>query len=165
MTTPAVAADLGWALGAVYRGYLKATEAVLSGLPGGPRGHQVLIAARDGTACSQVALAQWLGVDRTVMTYLIDDLEREGLVERRPDPTDRRARRLVITEAGNARLAEATAALGRVEDHVLAPLGESEREVLRDLLRKLATRQEHEDESACAVVKDIAEMEDRIPPC
>jgi len=53
----------------------------------------VLVAAARGNARNQLALAQQLGVDRTVMTYLIDDLERAGYVERRPDPADRRSAR------------------------------------------------------------------------
>jgi len=39
------------------------------------------------------------------MTYLLDDLEAARLIERRPDPTDRRARRLVATQLGTALLA------------------------------------------------------------
>src|SRR5204862_8339718 len=49
--------------------------------------------AAQGVVRTQLALAQHLGVDRTVMTYLIDDLEAAKLIERRPDPTDRRADR------------------------------------------------------------------------
>ena len=37
------------------------------------------------------------------MTYLLDDLEQAGLIERRPEPADRRARRVVATDAGRAR--------------------------------------------------------------
>ncbi|GLW94093.1 transcriptional regulator [Actinokineospora globicatena] len=142
VTTPAVESDLGWALGAVFRGYVRSAEKVLAHLPGGPRGFQVLTSATTGEPCSQQTLARHLGVDKTVMTYLIDDLERAGLVERRPDPTDRRARLLSATAAGRAHLAETAAALRRVEDEILAPLAPAERDLLRDLLRKLATRQE-----------------------
>src|ERR1700733_12114543 len=78
--------DLGWALGVVFRGYVKATHEALADLPGGPRGYQVLAAAAGDEHGSQLALAQHLGVDRTVMTYLLDDLESAGLIERRPDP-------------------------------------------------------------------------------
>jgi DNA-binding transcriptional MocR family regulator len=59
-----------------------------------------LDAAAHGAVGSQLALAQHLGIDRTVMTYLLDDLEAAGLIERRPDPADRRARRVVATQLG-----------------------------------------------------------------
>ena len=65
-----------------------------------PRGYQVLASAAQSTVGSQLALAQHLGIDRTVMTYLLDDLEAAGLIERRPDPADRRARRIVATRQG-----------------------------------------------------------------
>ncbi|RLK59438.1 MarR family winged helix-turn-helix transcriptional regulator [Actinokineospora cianjurensis] len=142
MTTPAVESDLGWALGAVFRRYVRSAERVLAGLPGGPRGYQVLTSAVEGEACSQQTLAHRLGLDKTVMTYLIDDLERAGLVERRPDPADRRARLLSATAAGRDSLTATAAALRRAEDEVLAPLAAPERDLLRDLLRKLATRED-----------------------
>ena len=50
-----------------------------------------LAAAVQDVAGNQGTLGQQLGIDRTVLTYLIDDLESLGLVERRPDPADRHA--------------------------------------------------------------------------
>ena len=137
-TPPRLESDLGWALGTVMRSYLRAIDEVVAGVPGGPRGYQVLAAAGRGEAGSQLALAQHLGVDRTVMTYLIDDLESAGLVERRPDPADRRARRILITDEGGTRLCDLERALRRAEDAVLAPLSEAERTVLRELLQRIA---------------------------
>ncbi|WP_226363675.1 MarR family winged helix-turn-helix transcriptional regulator [Pseudonocardia abyssalis] len=137
-TPPRLESDLGWALGTVMRSYLRAVDEVVAGVPGGPRGYQVLAAAGRGEAGSQLALAQHLGVDRTVMTYLIDDLEGAGLVERRPDPADRRARLLSLTDDGSARLCAVERALRSAEDAVLAPLAADERTVLRDLLARIA---------------------------
>src|SRR5215469_9338582 len=96
--------DLGWALGVVFRSYAKAASLAFSELPGGPRGYQVLAAAARGEPGNQLKLAQHLGVDRTVMTYLLDKLENAGLIERRPDPRDRRARQIVATATGRERL-------------------------------------------------------------
>ena len=70
----ALAGDLGWGLGVVLRAYAKAAFTAVADLPGGPRGYQILSAAAQGAVSSQLALAQHLGVDRTVMTYLLDDL-------------------------------------------------------------------------------------------
>src|ERR1700728_3722137 len=92
--------DLGWALGVLFRAYSKAANSAFTDIPGGPRGYQVLTAVGRSDPRSQLELANHLGVDRTVMTYLLDDLERAGLIERRPDPADRRARRIVATTAG-----------------------------------------------------------------
>jgi hypothetical protein len=52
--------DLGWALGTVFRSYVKAAGAAFADLPGGPRGYQVLAAAARSDPDSQLALAQHL---------------------------------------------------------------------------------------------------------
>ena len=136
----ALADDLGWGLGTMFRAYVKAANAAVADLPGGPRGYQVLAAAAQGSVNSQLALAQHLGVDRTVMTYLLDDLEAAKLIERRPDPTDRRARRVVATRLGTELLATLNDRLRAAEDDVLAPLDGEGRETFRAQVRLLAIR-------------------------
>ena len=120
MTTPAaVEADLGWALAAVMRTYLRATGSALTDVPGGPRGFQVLTLASEGECSNQATIAQRLGIDRTVMTYLVDDLERAGMVSRRPDPADRRARQVVLSAKGTKVLSSTSARIREVERAVL----------------------------------------------
>ena len=149
--------DLGFTLGVIFRAYVKAATDVASDIPGGPRGYQVLAAAVHNEAGSQGALAQRLGVDRTVMTYLIDDLEEAGLVERWPDPVDRRSRRIVATERGRQLWAETEQHLQDVEDYVLGPLSPTERASFRNMLQRLAARANALDpvDSACDVVTDV----------
>lgn len=159
-TPPNVEADLGWALGAVMRSYLRAVERVMADVPGGPRGYQVLKAAGRGEPTSQLAMAHQLGVDRTVMTYLLDDLQEAGLVERRPDPADRRARRVGLTEPGHARLCDLEHRLRAAEELLLDPLAPAERDVLRSLLHRLATRSGTATENLCQVAE---EMQDSAP--
>src|SRR3984893_9742510 len=132
--------DLGFALGVIFRAYIKAANEVLCDIPGGPRGYQVLVAAIQHQADGQGALAQRLGVDRTVMTYLIDDLEEAGLVERRADPLDRRSRHIVATAEGQQLWASTEHRLQEVEDQVLGALSADERATFRDLLQRLAAR-------------------------
>ena len=136
----ALAGDLGWGLGVVLRAYATAAHTAVADLPGGPRGYQILSAAAQGAVGSQLALAQHLGVDRTVMTYLLDDLEAAKLIERRPDPADRRARRVVATQLGTELLATLNDRLRAAEAHLLAPLDREARETFRAQLRLLATR-------------------------
>ncbi|GIG23963.1 MarR family winged helix-turn-helix transcriptional regulator [Cellulomonas denverensis] len=148
--------DLGWSLGVLLRGYQVALGSALDSLPHGFRGFQVLHAVSTGRHDSQLALAADLGIDRTVMTYLIDDLAAAGLVERRPNPQDRRQRRVVLTEDGARRLAECEAVVGGAEDHALAALGEQERAELCALLRRAAqgARDLGADRDPCRVVED-----------
>jgi|SRR5882724_280631 len=150
--------DLGWALGVVFRSYVKAATLTFADVPGGPRGYQVLAVSARGEPGSQLELAQHLGVDRTVMTYLLDDLERAGLVERSPDPADRRARRVAATPRGRELLGDLDRRLQAAEDQVLAGLaGDGDRRAFRDLLRQLATHADALDHvpDACAAVQSV----------
>lgn len=158
----ALADDLGWGLGTVFRAYVTAAQAAVADLPGGPRGYQVLSAAAQGTVGSQLALAQHLGVDRTVMTYLLDDLEAVGLIERRPDPADRRARRIVATRKGTRLLAALDDRLQTAEARLLSPLDPTARESFRAQVRVLATQVDAVDplESPC----DLADVVDAELP-
>jgi DNA-binding MarR family transcriptional regulator len=124
----------------VFRAYVTAAHEAVAELPGGPRGYQVLASAAQSTVGSQLALAQHLGIDRTVMTYLLDDLEAAGLIERRPDPADRRARRIVATRQGVDLLVTLDARLRAAEAHLLDPLDEQARRLFRAQVRELATR-------------------------
>lgn len=87
---------------------------------------------------NQLALSEYLGIDRTVLPYVIDDLVEEGLVERRPADSDRRARKVVATEHGRTLFAEIETAVGHAEDAVLGALSGSERAQFRHLLSRLA---------------------------
>jgi DNA-binding MarR family transcriptional regulator len=153
----ALVADLGWGLGMVFRAYVTAAHTAVADLPGGPRGYQVLSAAVLGTVNSQLALAQHLGVDRTVMTYLLDDLEAAGLIERHPDPADRRARRVVATDRGTKLLVALDDRLRSAEAHLLAPLDEAERKTFRAQIRLLATQLHASDppDNPCQLAEQV----------
>ena len=153
----ALAGDLGWGLGVVLRAYARAAHTAVADIPGGPRGYQILSAADQGAVGSQLALAQHLGVDRTVMTYLLDDLEAASLIERRPDPADRRARRVVATQLGTELLATLNDRLRAAEAHLLAPLDFETRETFRAQLRLLATRADALDplDSPCDIAREV----------
>jgi DNA-binding MarR family transcriptional regulator len=149
--------DFGWALGVVFRAYLKAANEATGTLPGGPRGHQVLEAATRRPPVSQSVIAQEIGCDRTVMTYLLDDLEREGLLTRRPDPADRRSRHVIATDKGVERLERLRELIVRAQDYVLQELDEADRQTLQCLVRRSAVRLDSLDPTApCNVVRDIA---------
>src|ERR1700761_1347371 len=149
--------DLGWSLGVVFRAYVRTAGALVDDLPGGPRGFQILTAATRDEPPGQGALAQRLGIDKTVMTYLVDDLEAAELLRRRPMATDRRNKQLVATEHGRATCEALSARLRRAEDHVLAPLSPADRDHFRDLLRTLALRAQTLDPAtdACALVEEL----------
>lgn len=72
------------------------------------------------------------------MTNRLDRLAERGLVEREPDPRDRRSVAVHLTATGRAAVDDALAELVRAERELLADLSESERHALADLLRRLA---------------------------
>ena len=157
MTPDRLTSDLGWGLAVVFRAYVKAADAATEGVPGGHRGYQVLCAAARDEPGSQAAMAQRLGIDRTVMTYLLDDLEAARLVERQPDPADRRSRRVVATAHGREVLADLDARFARAEQHLLAGLTADQQAAFRVLLATLAAHANDLDPvlTACEAVEDL----------
>ncbi|MET8306646.1 MULTISPECIES: MarR family winged helix-turn-helix transcriptional regulator [unclassified Micromonospora] len=156
--------DLGWMLGIVFRGYVRAAEHALTDFPGGPRGYQVLTAAINGPTRNQGAIAEELGMDRTVLTYVIDDLERPGFVARRADPADRRSRLVDVTDAGRAAWEQRRRALRQVESHLLGALSPAESATLRALLQRVACSAQAVDplRDLCEVVAQV--QPDPTPP-
>lgn len=114
------------------------------------RDYTVLIAAEraaiEGRPRTQLALAQAARLDKSTMVVAVDALEKEGLVERRPDPKDRRARIVVPTDAGRELLARAEGVVLDVEDEVLAGLDAEQRRVLRGLLTRLVVGRRSADD-------------------
>jgi MarR family transcriptional regulator, transcriptional regulator for hemolysin len=93
-----------------------------------------VIDAREGAI--QQELGSALGIDRSTMVSLIDQLESSGLATRRPSATDRRAREIAITPKGRRFLERGRGLISQVEDEVLAGLTTRERGDLLTLLRR-----------------------------
>ncbi len=86
---------------------------------------------------SPAALADRVGVDRTTMSEVLDELGRHELVRRGAHPVDGRRRIASITAAGGRLMSEASMSLERAESRFLAILDDYEREDLRLTLRRL----------------------------
>jgi DNA-binding MarR family transcriptional regulator len=93
-----------------------------------------VIGAREGAIQQELGAA--MGIDRTTMVSLVDQLERAGLGKRRPSAKDRRAREVVITPKGRRLLERARRLTAQAEDDVLAGLTGAERGELLALLRR-----------------------------
>jgi DNA-binding MarR family transcriptional regulator len=137
-TTEETSIDFGQALGSILRSYLDNARDAISDLPGGPRGYQVMSVANGDDCSNQATIATSLGIDRTVMTYLVDDLEKAGLVTRRPDPADRRARQVVLTAKGAKTYSAASERIAQVERTILGSLSDSDADTFRQLLVRVA---------------------------
>ena len=97
------------------------------------------LAASEGR--SQQALGDSLGVHRSAVVALVDDLEQRGLAERRRDPRDRRAYALYLTPAGRELFAELERIAEEHEAGLLAGLTASKRSQLISLLQDVAESQ------------------------
>jgi DNA-binding MarR family transcriptional regulator len=107
----------------------------------GPRDFLLMrfVDASDGQ--SQQALADQLGIPPSRMVALVDHMEEMGLMERRPDPEDRRVRRLFLTRAGRSVLEKAGKIAIDYETQLCAGINRKEREQLIDLLQRLQVTQ------------------------
>ena len=105
---------------------------------GARRYHYALLATLEeyGPA-SQAALGRRTGIDRSDVVAAVNDLAAQDLLERAPDPGDRRRNIVTITPAGRKRLAELDRLLAAAQDAYLAPLSPADRRTLTDLLTRL----------------------------
>ena len=97
------------------------------------------LAASEGR--SQQALSNALGIHRSAVVALVDDLERRGLAERRRDPVDRRAYTLYLTPSGREVLADLEHVADEHDAALLTALNASERAHLISLLQRVAESQ------------------------
>ena len=93
-----------------------------------------VLGAREGAIQQEIGSA--MAIDPSTMVSLVDDLETSGLAKRRPHPTDRRAREVVITPKGRRALKRARRLAMQVDDEVLGGLTAAERRQLLTLLRR-----------------------------
>jgi MarR family transcriptional regulator, lower aerobic nicotinate degradation pathway regulator len=105
----------------------------------GVRGyHFRLLAALDQHGpSSQADLGRHTGIDRSDVVATLNDLAASRLIERAPDPVDRRRNVVTITRRGAGALKRLDAVLDHVQDAVLAPLTPNERKTFVRLLAKL----------------------------
>jgi DNA-binding MarR family transcriptional regulator len=82
-------------------------------------------------------LARGANMTPQAMGELVDELEELGYVVRRPDPTDRRAKLITLTESGRRCLAAGVDSIGDIERHITDALGVTGHRELRRMLLTL----------------------------
>ena len=104
----------------------------------GPYQYGVLAVLGEGAKETQATIADTLDVDRGQLVGVLDELEKDGLIERRRDQNDRRRHMVSITPAGKKRLVKMRALVKNVEDSLLGALDTDERATLQDFLQRIA---------------------------
>lgn len=100
--------------------------------------HGFAFARLSGAPTTAAELATHLGVTKQAAAQLVDHLVEHGYLRREPDPTDRRARLLVLTERGHACTAAADQAAGEVVQHWRDQLPQPQFELLQQALHTIA---------------------------
>lgn len=106
-----------------------------------PRGHVWLLARLASSEPIRLSdLATSLGVDQSTLTPQAQRLECEGLIAREPDPRDRRAALLRVTQAGQRLLSRLHSTRRATFDALLADWSEPDRAQAAEVLNRLAER-------------------------
>ncbi|MGH6862241.1 MAG: MarR family winged helix-turn-helix transcriptional regulator [Phyllobacterium sp.] len=104
--------------------------------------------ARAPTPMRQRELAASLSLDSSAVVRLLDSLQAAGLVERREEENDRRAKAIILTAEGRAMVGHVEASARRLRDKVLAGIPEADIEVALRVL-----------EHVCAVAAVLEQSE------
>lgn len=105
--------------------------------------YAVLAALHDAGPASQSALSDRTGIYRSDLVAVLNELADRKMVQREPDPIDRRRNIITLTERGRSQLDRLDVLVAALQDELLAPLSAPEREQLIDLLTQLVEHHSH----------------------
>jgi len=124
-------------LAPLLRELIAAEEPVLAAHDVTMWGYVVLLALDRSSMRTQAALAAAIGADKTRIIRDLDELQQRGLIERSPDPDDRRVRLLAITDAGRAVKNAVQKEIQRGEERWLGEFSADERRTFLRVLGRL----------------------------
>jgi len=101
--------------------------------------YHVLASLADDGEAAQATLADRIGLDRSDLVTLLDELEELEFLARRVDPADRRRKIVAITPAGERQLTAMDELIHAAETDLLKPLTAAERKTLLALLRRISS--------------------------
>ena len=105
----------------------------------------------------QLDIAQRMGIEPMTLSTYLDRLQSLGFIERRPDPSDRRAKLIYTTAIAGELIASIRTEQVELMQHVTSGIGEPDIEVMRERLKRLRANLSamEEDSSALALVKEV----------
>ncbi len=136
--TPAL--SVGFTLSSLGYAVSRRFQATLAPLGLEPREFALLRTIAPQQGASQQAIGEQLQIPPSRMVAFVDGLQERGLVQRRANPDDRRARALYLTAKGRKLLADAFALAGELEAQLCAGLSARERERLLRALQSVGAQ-------------------------
>ena len=116
----------------VFQDFIK----TLSAIDLRPAQYSVLVVIGANPGLSQAELADRLAIERARLVHMLDHLQKRGLTERLPSPTDRRTHALQLTREGQKLLKRAKALAAKHEARLADKIGPGAREEMLRLLRE-----------------------------
>ena len=134
--------SLGYQTNLAARLFVRAIERRLEGGNAGPM--PVFLALQDGVAMTQTALARQASVEQPTMANTLARMERDGLIERTPDPDDKRSALVRLSELGRARADQALSAASEVNGIASGALSEDELKLYLSFVRRIISELDRE---------------------
>ena len=119
------------------RGFSRLSERRLKPLGFAPGQLPILIALQSGRATNQRDLARFAKVEQPPMAQMLARMERDGLIERTPDPADGRSSHIVLTSVAVAAMPEAISALYKGNNDAMSGFSETEVAQFIDMLTRV----------------------------
>jgi DNA-binding MarR family transcriptional regulator len=129
----------------------KSFESKARGFGSAPRYYGLLRIVESNPGLNQSRLAKAVFLDRSSLVPILEALTKEGIIERSGSKTDKRIRRVFITEKGRALLEELRVLVDEHESDLAEPLSEAERGMLSELLQKISDHQRSGDTSSSSL--------------
>jgi DNA-binding MarR family transcriptional regulator len=129
--------NFGFLLKEVSRRYVNRFEVRAAEIPLNLGQAKALVRLEKNEGVSQARLAELAEVDPMTMVRILDRMEAEGLLERRPDPADRRARCLYLTAKAKPILSEIWRLSDEIRAEIFAGVSKEERERFMGVLERL----------------------------
>ncbi len=119
------------------RSFARLSEARLKPLGFAPGHLPVLVALRDGHADTQRDLARFAKIEQPPMAQMLNRMERDGLIDRKPDPKDGRSQKISLTPMALERMPMAIEALVEGNREAMTGLSEMEAEQFEGLVLRV----------------------------
>ncbi|HEY0198912.1 MAG TPA: MarR family transcriptional regulator [Rhodanobacter sp.] len=124
-------------IGHAYRSFARIVDSQLRELGFAMSQLPVLVSLKKNRALPQAELARLARVEQSSMAQLLNRMERDGLVQRIPDPDDRRSRLISLTDTASRRMPKGKAIMDATREEALTGFSNADIKQLRALLLRI----------------------------